>query len=407
MILSRKGFDSTYGGCPSPILPYGTMVSMPIPGTSMDCKYSDISFPGGGTYLDAWDSLIPRGKKAMNCHLDPDIRTGIRKVPENWKPAFGQCDQAQTHLKNNNVKPGDLFLFFGWFRQTEYVDGYLKYVKGAPDINVIYGYLQVGEIVDGEAVKKFWWHPHSHNKSKNNTIYVASPSLVIDEIDTGLPGSGTLLFSENLVLTAAGQTHSRWKLIDVLKDKNIKLTYHPDKSHCIREGYFQSTARGQEFVFDESGTVTRWAKDIIINNIEDNVMNCNFDRLMEQHCWILDILPKRVPAENAEKYTDLEKIFLHTEELERKFFNVLMKLRCYYNFKVVLPDGKKIDDISADVLKELVGHRYIQILVDEALIVSDPDDMYMSLFNPSDEMLEIIKTIGDSEGICVWKSSGE
>ncbi len=83
MILSRKGFDSTYGGCPSPILPYGTMVSMPIPGTSMDCKYSDISFPGGGTYLDAWDSLIPRGKKAMNCHLDPDIRTCIRKVPEN------------------------------------------------------------------------------------------------------------------------------------------------------------------------------------------------------------------------------------------------------------------------------------------------------------------------------------
>ena len=68
---------------------------------------------------------------------------------------------------------------------------------------------------------------------------------------------------------------------------------------------------------------------------------------------------------------------------------------------------KKIDDISADVLKELVGHRYIQILFDVALIVSDPDDMYMSLFNPSDEMLEIIKTIGDSEGICVWKSSGE
>ena len=30
--LSRKGFDSKYGGCPSPIFPDGTMYSLPIPG---------------------------------------------------------------------------------------------------------------------------------------------------------------------------------------------------------------------------------------------------------------------------------------------------------------------------------------------------------------------------------------
>ena len=31
VIISRKGFDSGYGGMPSPILPDGTMISMPIP----------------------------------------------------------------------------------------------------------------------------------------------------------------------------------------------------------------------------------------------------------------------------------------------------------------------------------------------------------------------------------------
>ena len=31
IILSRKGFDSGYGGMPSPILPNGIMLSMPIP----------------------------------------------------------------------------------------------------------------------------------------------------------------------------------------------------------------------------------------------------------------------------------------------------------------------------------------------------------------------------------------
>jgi hypothetical protein len=31
VILSRKGFDSEYGGIASPILPDGTLLSLPIP----------------------------------------------------------------------------------------------------------------------------------------------------------------------------------------------------------------------------------------------------------------------------------------------------------------------------------------------------------------------------------------
>jgi len=31
IILSRKGFDSTYGGFPSPIFEDGRMISLPIP----------------------------------------------------------------------------------------------------------------------------------------------------------------------------------------------------------------------------------------------------------------------------------------------------------------------------------------------------------------------------------------
>ena len=45
IILSRKGFDSSWGGCPSPVLPDGTMLSMPIP-TNEDnrLRYEDIRF---------------------------------------------------------------------------------------------------------------------------------------------------------------------------------------------------------------------------------------------------------------------------------------------------------------------------------------------------------------------------
>ncbi|MBR4344031.1 MAG: hypothetical protein IKP88_15260 [Lachnospiraceae bacterium] len=402
-MLSRKGFDSSFGGCPSPILPDGTLVSMPIPGLPWDYKYSDLSFPGGGTYFDAWNMLKPNGEKIQNCHLDPDIRLGLRDVPDDWKPAFGQCDQAQTHLMNNKVKKGDLFLFFGWFRQTEYKDGKLKFVKGAPDIHVIYGYLQIGEILTGKDLQKCYWHPHAHNTGKNNTIYVASDSLVIDGKDTGLPGAGTFTFSEELNLTAPGQCHSRWKLIEVLRNKNIGLTYH-DKDICIKDGYFQSVARGQEFVFSESRIVNDWAKHLIMVNYYFDDTDFKIEKLLNTECWIIDILPKRVSKERAGQYAALERELLHTDEFRVKLFQVLLKLNCYYGFKAILPDGEEIDDISGERLKELVGYRYIQILIGDSLIVSDPDDMYMSLFNPPDNMLELVTKIAESEGMFVWKA---
>ena len=70
--------------------------------------------------------------------------------------------------------------------------------------------------------------------------------------------------------------------------------------------------------------------------------------------------------------------------------------------KVIFPDYEEIDDISAVELKEIVGYRYIQILIDDSLIVSDPDDMYMSLYNPTDTMLELVTKIAGSEGLFIW-----
>ena len=43
VILSRKGFDSSYGGIPSPILPDGRLVSFPIPSPSDCFQLADIN----------------------------------------------------------------------------------------------------------------------------------------------------------------------------------------------------------------------------------------------------------------------------------------------------------------------------------------------------------------------------
>jgi hypothetical protein len=101
---------------PSPILD-GEMLSMPIPAqeNAACCRFSDLTH-GDWNYLDLLRALKPSFKDAR-CHLDPDIRPGLVRR-EGWMPAFGQVGAAETHLENQGVGMGDLFLFFGWFCST-------------------------------------------------------------------------------------------------------------------------------------------------------------------------------------------------------------------------------------------------------------------------------------------------
>ena len=264
IVLSRKGFDVENGGIASPILPDGTMISLPIPSYDLD-YFEDFSF-NGKTYQEIIDEL-KKGKKTdpYMCHMDPDIRKGIIERPEEWKPIFGQCDAAETHLENQGIKEGDIFLFFGWFKQTIEKNGVLSFQTGAQDVHAIYGYLQIGEIIKVPDVEKYFWHPHSDYLFGNNTMYVASEKLVINGRDLGLPGAGTLKYSPDLVLTYPGMPRTKWKLPEFFKE--VPISYHTKESFKP-EGYFQSAHKGQEFVVGESDKVTEWIKKIIVNNVE-------------------------------------------------------------------------------------------------------------------------------------------
>ena len=104
VILSRKGFDSSNGGCPSPIMPDGTLLSMPIPSDDKD-SYDDLSYCGT-PYSRILQQLAPK-KTFGCCHVDPDIRDDCRaKSIEGWRPGFGQIGSAQGVLANAGVEPG-------------------------------------------------------------------------------------------------------------------------------------------------------------------------------------------------------------------------------------------------------------------------------------------------------------
>jgi len=258
VILSRKGFDSKNGGMPSPIVD-GAMLSMPIPspGGANLRRFSDLKL-AGRSYLSLLQELRPSFTDNC-CHLDPDIRPGLTDRAD-WLPAFGQVEGAQTHLENEGVGIGDLFLFFGWFRDVAArPDGRLKY--SGPHMQAVFGYLQIGEVLKGnEIAGRCPWHPHAEaGYARNNTLYLAADALAIDGVPTGSPGYGVLPFRADRVLTKPGESRSKWTRLPWME--HARISHHGAKN--LKDGYFKSADIGQEFVIQDDAMVCAWAEKIL------------------------------------------------------------------------------------------------------------------------------------------------
>ena len=265
IVLSRKGFDSDSGGHPSPILPDGKMLSLPIPVAWDKLAYRDIIGPGGKSYAEVLQELDAGAKiSGKGVHLDPDLAARSKPRPPDWLPAFGQIEGPATHLRNQGVSVGDLFLFFGWFRHTEGIADRIRFRGGASGFHAIFGFLQIGEIFladeDARLPNSLTDHPHAaavRRKRKHNTIYVAAPKL---SFHPSFPGAGVFEFDDRKVLTKKGESRSRWNL-DPEIFRNVKISYHSENSW--KDGYFQSAGRGQEFVIHANDRVIDWALCLI------------------------------------------------------------------------------------------------------------------------------------------------
>jgi Nucleotide modification associated domain 3 len=273
VILSRKGFDSEWGGMPSPIMPDGTLLSLPIPSPDGDTeKFSTLKYKGK-TYKDIIYELKPKNGITAYCHLDPDLRESVINRQKNWLPLFGQSSAAQSHLENKCVKYGDLFLFFGWFKETELIDEKLRYKKGAPHQHIIWGYLEIGEIYNIQQTANIldlpeWTRYHSHSqkhrlKEPHNRIYRATKELSFAPSYTG---GGVFKFHKDLILTKEGYKKGQWKLPEFFKKDKIDISYHTEVSH--KRDYFQSTAKGQEFVIEDNKNVSTWAKKLVKQSLK-------------------------------------------------------------------------------------------------------------------------------------------
>ena len=132
-------------------------------------------------------------------------------------------------------------------------------------------------------------------------------------------------------------------------------------------------------------------------------MGKSIEELLECPYWIIDILPKQVPADGAGQYFAVERYFLGESQLasiKQKHVSVVLKLNCY---KDVFLDEDAVLNPSPDAIAEAMCKRYVIIRVGESMMVSEPDDAHMTLFNPDEQLLELVRVISTSEGLFVWK----
>lgn len=263
IILSRKGFDSSAGGVPSPILPDGRIVSLPIPDARSPVRYGEIGGPGrdiGGLVSNLSCGRIRRSSRA---HLDPDLVSADRPRAPGWQPLFGQMGAAQGHLRNEGVGPLDLFIFFGLFQRVLWQRGRYGFDPESPRIHLIWGWMQVDEVVPvatcSESMRRWAGeHPHLHHPpSPDNTLYVARRRLQLPGARSALAGSGVFPHHERLLqLTDPFASRpSQWRLPAWLHpgQQRAALSFHrrPTRwSNADGVTRLRSAPRGQEFVLD-------------------------------------------------------------------------------------------------------------------------------------------------------------
>jgi hypothetical protein len=223
IVFSRKGFDSSAGGGPSPIVA-GRTRSLPIPEAGRSPRrYCDLGL-GELAHAASHKKIAPDAW----CHEDP-------MFDQDWC-WFGQCGPAQTHLLNQGVRAGDVFLFFGLYRDPE--TGHLHHR--------IFGYLQVAGVgfVSELRLDRSWRkprHPHPHFGSNygysNNAIWFG-------------PGATSAPAIEGLRLTAGDVTDrpSLWLRPDWMEIGS--LSYHSAEWRWKAGNLLQTVGRGQEFVCD-------------------------------------------------------------------------------------------------------------------------------------------------------------
>ena len=130
------------------------------------------------------------------------------------------------------------------------------------------------------------------------------------------------------------------------------------------------------------------------------------DELLQTPYWIVDILPRRVPADGPGQYFAVDAYWRREQltAIRQKRIQLLLKLNCYEDLTVATEEAQELNPAPAR-LAELIHTCSVRIMTGGAMFLSDPDDTYMTLFNPDDALLEAVRILAGAEGLFVWEGA--
>lgn len=144
------------------------------------------------------------------------------------------------------------------------------------------------------------------------------------------------------------------------------------------------------------------------------------ERLFEAPCWIIDVLPHRVPDGSEGRYFAVEEFLRahpQVDEVFERHLRLLLKLNCYYTLAVswLGEDSPEVENPEPAELAHMVRGCICEpdrrrslctrIPSQGAAVTLDGDDLYAVLRRPTEQLLEDVRQLALGEGLFVWKGA--
>ena len=131
----------------------------------------------------------------------------------------------------------------------------------------------------------------------------------------------------------------------------------------------------------------------------------------DKEYWVVDFLPKQVPEKAGGRFFSVEEYYLEPSRyavLRERFSDILLKLYCYYDLRLFVDDDTEgmfnpEPELLASHIKDNQGNLCLLIGTSEGLITLSRNDTNMTVYSPSEDLLELIRTLAGAVGLFVWK----
>lgn len=141
--------------------------------------------------------------------------------------------------------------------------------------------------------------------------------------------------------------------------------------------------------------------------------NRRLEELLQTPCYFIDFLPQPIPPAALSQFRTIQHHLLNGEkrqEIKNRIVNILLKLLCFFP-ACVLWDGWKeqpnpqlIEQAVDTVMENHSGSLYLLFWQEESLLVFEWDALSLSLYHPSQQLLNLAQTIARSEGFFLYQS---